>query len=156
MDKVNVAEVLINGKVYKISGKETPFYMNKIASYLNEMEEKISKTKSYQSLTSEEKQLMKNMNLADEYFKEKDRKEELEKEAEQKDKEIYSLKHDVITANMENERLRKKVMELEEQKKELEDLLDEKDLLLKSEKKRQDLLEKAIAKRKIIKPQQNL
>lgn len=156
MDKVNVAEVLINGKVYKISGTETPFYMNKVASYLNEMEERISHTKSYHSLSSDQKQLMKNMNLADEYFKEKEKRERLEKEAEQKDKEIYSLKHDVIDGNMEIERLRAKLVELEEQKKELEDLLDEKDFLLKSEKKRQDILEKSIAKRKIIKPEKNL
>lgn len=55
----------------------------------------------YRRLGSEEKQLLKNMNLADEYFKASDAKEQLERELENRDKEIYGLKHDLIDAKLE-------------------------------------------------------
>lgn len=41
------------------------------------------------------------MNLADEYFKASDAKEQLERELENRDKEIYGLKHDLIDAKLE-------------------------------------------------------
>lgn len=40
MAKKNTAEVLINGKIYVISGYESTAYLQKVAAYLNEMEEK--------------------------------------------------------------------------------------------------------------------
>ena len=68
MARKNTAEVLINGKVYTISGYESTAYLHKVATYLNEMEEQISQTENYNLLSQDEKQLLKNMNLADLYF----------------------------------------------------------------------------------------
>ena len=82
MAKKNTAEVLINGKIYVISGYESTAYLQKVAAYLNEMEEKVTAMDGYRRLGSEEKQLLKNMNLADEYFKASDAKEQLERELE--------------------------------------------------------------------------
>ena len=113
MAKKNAAEVLINGKIYTISGYESTAYLQKVAVYLNEMEDKVSQVEGYRRLGSEEKQLLKNMNLADEYFKAHDAKEQLEKELENREKEIYSLKHDLIDAKMEKEKLMDKIHELE-------------------------------------------
>ena len=42
MAKKNTAEVLINGKIYVISGYESTAYLQKVAAYLNEMEEKVT------------------------------------------------------------------------------------------------------------------
>lgn len=113
MAKKNAAEVLINGKIYTISGYESAAYLHKVASYLNEMEEEVSKMEGYRRLTSEEKQLLKNMNLADVYLKASETKEELERENERKDKEIYGLKHDLIDAKLEKEKLLQRIDELE-------------------------------------------
>ena len=55
------------------------------------------------------------MNLADEYFKASDAKEQLERELENRDKEIYGLKHDLIDAKMEKEKLMERIHELEAQ-----------------------------------------
>ena len=96
MAKKNTADVLINGKVYTISGYESTAYLQKVATYLNEMEEKVAVTEGYARLTADEKQLLKNMNLADVYFKADAARESLEKEKEQKDRELYSLKHDLM------------------------------------------------------------
>ena len=113
MAKKNAADVLINGKVYTISGYESTAYLQKVASYLNEMEEEISRSEGYRRLSTEEKQLLKNMNLADVYFKANEAKERLEQEIENRDKEIYGLKHDLIDAKLEQEKLQKKIAELE-------------------------------------------
>ena len=113
MAKKNTADVLIGGKVYTISGYESTAYLQKVASYLNEMEEQVSGMEGYRRLSSEEKQLLKNMNLADAYFKASDAREELEKEVEQKDREIYGLKHDLIDAELEKEKLLKQIRDLE-------------------------------------------
>ena len=139
MAKKNAAEVLINGKIYTISGYESTAYLQKVAVYLNEMEDKVSQVEGYRRLGSEEKQLLKNMNLADEYFKAYDAKEQLEKELENREKEIYSLKHDLIDARMEKDNLMKRIQELESE--------------LQDEKKQ---LKQSASVRKLHKPEQKL
>ena len=139
MAKKNAAEVLINGKIYTISGYESTAYLQKVAVYLNEMEDKVSQVEGYRRLGSEEKQLLKNMNLADEYFKAHDAKEQLEKELENREKEIYSLKHDLIDARMEKDNLLKRIQELEGK--------------LQNEKKQ---LKQSASVRKLHKPEQKL
>ena len=139
MAKKNTAEVLINGKIYTISGYESTAYLQKVAVYLNEMEDKVSQMEGYRRLGSEEKQLLKNMNLADEYFKAYDAKEQLEKELENREKEIYSLKHDLIDARMEKDNLMKRIQELECE--------------LQNEKKQ---LKQSASVRKLHKPEQKL
>jgi 1,4-dihydroxy-2-naphthoate octaprenyltransferase len=47
------------------------------------------------------------MNLADEYFREKKKNEILEAELELKDKELYSLKHELINLQLDMEKLQK-------------------------------------------------
>ena len=139
MAKKNTAEVRINGKIYTISGYESTAYLQKVAVYLNEMEDKVSQMEGYRRLGSEEKQLLKNMNLADEYFKAYDAKEQLEKELENREKEIYSLKHDLIDARMEKDNLMKRIQELEGE--------------LQNEKKQ---LKQSASVRKLHKPEQKL
>ncbi len=142
MAKKNTADVLIGGKVYTISGYESTAYLQKVASYLNEIEEQVSGMEGYRRLSSEEKQLLKNMNLADAYFKASDARDQLEKEIEQKDKEIYGLKHDLIDAEMEKEKLQKQIWDLEAR--------------LKDEEKRQNRLAQSAANRKLNRPEQKL
>ena len=142
MAKKNTADVLIGGKVYTISGYESTAYLQKVAAYLNEIEEQVSGMEGYRRLSSEEKQLLKNMNLADAYFKASDARDQLEKEIEQKDKEIYGLKHDLIDAEMDKEKLQKQLRDLEAR--------------LKDEEKRQNRLAQSAANRKLNRPEQKL
>ena len=142
MAKKNTAEVLINGKVYNISGYESTAYLQRVASYLNEIEDQISQLEGYQMLSADEKQLLKNMNLADAYFKANDRKEELLEEVEYKDKEIYSLKHDLIDAKIEKDKLLAEIEELKGQ--------------LLEEQKKQVRLMGAASGRKLYRPEERL
>ncbi|MCI8431045.1 MAG: cell division protein ZapA [Lachnospiraceae bacterium] len=142
MAKKNAAEVLINGKVYTISGYESTAYLHKVATFLNELEEDISQAGNYNMLSADEKQLLKNMNLADVYFKANDAREELARQAEEKDREIYSLKHDLIDARMEKDRLLSQIEELKEK--------------LAEEQKRQSRMMKSAEARKLHKPERRL
>ncbi len=145
MAKKNTAEVLINSKVYTISGYESTAYLHKVASFLNDLEEDISRMENYNMLSADEKQLLKNMNLADVYFKANDAKEELERQVEDKDKEIYSLKHDLIDARMEKDQLLQQIEELKTQ--------------LAEEQRRQNRhirMAKSAENRKLYKPEQRL
>ena len=143
MARENTAEVLINGKVYTISGYESTAYLHKVATYLNEMEEQISQTENYNLLSQDEKQLLKNMNLADLYFKAEETRGTLEQQAEQKDREIYSLKHDLIDVRMENDRLTKQMEELETQ-------------LTEARKRQERVTRAASSGRRLYKPEQRL
>lgn len=142
MAKKNTAEVLINGKIYTISGYESTAYLHKVATFLNELEEDISKAENYNMLSPDEKQLLKNMNLADVYFKANDAREELEHQVEDKDREIYSLKHDLIDARMEKDKLLQQIKELETK--------------LAEEQKRRIRAVKSTGLRKLRKPEQRL
>ncbi|MDE7318254.1 MAG: cell division protein ZapA [Lachnospiraceae bacterium] len=142
MAKKNTAEVLINGKIYTISGYESTAYLHKVATFLNELEEDISKAENYNMLSPDEKQLLKNMNLADVYFKANDAREELEHQVEDKDREIYSLKHDLIDARMEKDKLLQQIEELETK--------------LAEEQKRRIRVAKSTEIRKLRKPEQRL
>lgn len=142
MAKKNKAEVLVNGKVYTISGYESTEYLQRVATYLNKMEEQIQQTDNYNLLSQDEKQILKNMNLADLYFKADDAREELAEQAEQKDKEIYSLKHDLIDAKMEKDKLVKQIEELQAR--------------LLQEQKSRNRVAKAAYGRRLYKPEQRL
>lgn len=141
MAKKNAADVLIGGKVYTISGYESTEYLQKVASYLNKMEEAISQSEGYRRLSTEEKQLLKNMNLADVYFKANDAKERLEQEMESRDKEIYGLKHDLIDARLQQEKLQKRIADLESK--------------LQEEQRRQNRFAQS-SSRKVQRPEQKL
>ena len=82
------------------------------------------------------------MNLADEYFKASDAKEQLERELENRDKEIYGLKHDLIDAKLEQEKLTKRIHELETE--------------LAEEQKMKARLSQSAVGRKIHRPEQKL
>ena len=103
----NVTEVVIAGKIISISGEEDAAYMTEVASFINGKLLELQKTKNYNKLSAEFKQIMLGMNLADEYFREKKKNQILESELELKDKELYSLKHELINVKLDLEQLQK-------------------------------------------------
>lgn len=107
----NITEVAIAGKVISISGDEDSAYMTKVAAFINDKLQELQKTENYQKLSAEYKQILLGMNLADEYFREKRKNEILESELELKDKELYSLKHELINLQLDMEKLQEKEKE---------------------------------------------
>ena len=103
----NVTEVVIAGKIISISGDEDAAYMTEVAAFINDKLSELQKTDSYRKLSADQKQILLGMNLADEYFREKKKTQILEAELELKDKELYSLKHELINLQLDLEKLQK-------------------------------------------------
>ena len=112
-------KVLIDGKVYTLSGYEEEDYLQKIATYLNGKIEDFSQMDGYKNLSVDMKQVLININVADDYFKAKDLVEKLEGDMENKDKEIYDLKHDLISEQVKITGYEEQIEALEKEKKEL-------------------------------------
>lgn len=103
----NTTEVVIAGKIISISGEEDIAYMTEVAAFINNKLAELQKSANYNRLSAEQKQILLGMNLADEYFHEKKKNQILEAELELKDKEVYSLKHELINLQLDLEKLQK-------------------------------------------------
>jgi cell division protein ZapA len=98
MNKMNDIEVIINNKRYNLRGYESEEYLQRIASYINNKHLEFKKQDFYKMLDSEMKNVLMEINIADDYFKIKNQIKDMEAENENKSKEIYDLKHEVISA----------------------------------------------------------
>lgn len=132
MSRKSNVEVSIGGKVYTLSGYEGAEYLQKVASYLNRKISEIHAAEDYRRLSPEMKAMLLQLNIADDYFKARDQIERLQKENERKDREIYDLKHNLVTSQLEVQKNKKELEVLEEtnrklneDKEELTELLDE-------------------------------
>ena len=70
---------------------------------------------SYKRIPQDMKNLMLNLNLADDYFKAKKQISILEEELQGKEKELYDLKHELISAQIKLENAEKQGKELQKQ-----------------------------------------
>ena len=112
-------EVIIDGKVYTLSGYESQEYLQRVASYISDEIGEFKQLDEYTRISSDMRSTLLALNLADDYFKAKAQAEKLEEELEQKEKAIYDLKHDLISKQMQNEADGKTIKELEKENKEL-------------------------------------
>ena len=94
MAKKTETEVLLDGKVYKISGYESVEYMQRVANYINAKERDLKAGADYNKLPDVLKAYLMNLNIADDYFKLKQENEKLKAELEKKERDIYKIKHE--------------------------------------------------------------
>ena len=113
------AEVVIDGKVYTLSGYEEPEYLQRVASYINSKIGEIDTLEGAKTLPANMKSVMIQLNIADDYFKAKSQVEKLERDMELKEKELYDLKHDLISNQIKNEGTDERIKELEAENREL-------------------------------------
>ena len=113
------AEVIIGGKVYTLSGYEGEEYLQRVATYINNKINEFSNMEELRRFPSDMKSTLLELNIADDYFKAKAQVEKLEQEIEQKDKEIYDLKHDLISNQIKSESDEQSLKELEAKNREL-------------------------------------
>ena len=113
------AEVIIDGKVYTLSGYEEEGYLQKVGTYINGKINEFSEMDEFRKLSADTRHTLIELNIADDYFKAKDSVEKHELDMEQKEKEIYDLKHDLIADQIKIEDLEKKIKELQTENNEL-------------------------------------
>ena len=112
MNKYHDIEVIINNKRYTLSGYESEEYLQKIASYINNKHAEFRNKDAYKFLDSELKNILMQINIADDYFKTTNKLKEIETESDAKSKEIFDLKHELISARTKLEAAEREVDEL--------------------------------------------
>lgn len=116
MNQYHDIEVIISNKRYTLSGYESEEYLQKIASYINNKHLEFRNKDAYKFLDAELKNILMQINIADDYFKTIDKVKQLQTEGEAKGNEIFDLKHEIISAQT---KLTSTERELEVLKKEL-------------------------------------
>ena len=111
----NIAEVLIGGKIVKLSGYESAEYLQKIASYINGKINEFNELDGFKRQSLDYRNLLIELNIAEDYFKAKKQADTLMKEYEGKDKEIYDLKHDLVASRLKYEETEKKNRNLKQE-----------------------------------------
>ena len=128
----NTAKVIIGGKIITLGGYESEEYFQKVASYINKKMDELSGMPGYSRQPMETKHTLLSLNITDDYFKAKKQAEIFEQDLQQKDQEMYDLKHELISLRMQIEEAQNNEQEALEQKsllegknKELEKQIDE-------------------------------
>ena len=131
----NTAQVVIGGKIFTLGGYESEEYFQKVASYINNKMAELSEMPGYSRQSAETKHTLLSLNVTGDYFKAKKQAEIFEQDLQQKDQEMYELKHELIALRMKIEETEKKQQEAQHQNEVLEDkvksLNEEIDKLLK-------------------------
>ncbi len=111
-------EVIIGGKVFTLSGYESEEYLQKVASYINNKVNEYSKVDSFRRQPLDTQAVLLQLNIADDYFKAKKQIALLEEELQNKEKELYDLKHELISSQIKMENMEKDSREMELQLRE--------------------------------------
>ena len=116
----NDTEVIINGKIYTLSGYESEEYLQKVASYINNKITVFKQDEGYKRQSVDVQRTLLELNIADDYFKAKKQADSIDNDLESKDKQLYDTKHELIAAVIKNETLEKEADSLKEKINELE------------------------------------
>ena len=116
----NTAKVIIGGKIITLGGYESEEYFQKVASYINKKIEELSAMPGYRRQPMETKHTLISLNITDDYFKARKQAEIFDQDLQQKDQEMYDLKHELISLRMQIEEAQKREQQAVEQKNVLE------------------------------------
>lgn len=119
MDAKNDVQVMLGGKLYTITGFEEENYIQRVASYINNKQELFKKQSGFLRQSADFQSVMMQLNIADDYFKAQQQASILETKCAQMEKEIYQLKHELVSCQM---KLDAAVKEAEDWQQEYENL----------------------------------
>ncbi|MDO4803234.1 MAG: cell division protein ZapA [Lachnospiraceae bacterium] len=105
MSEKNTVSVVIGGKVTKLSGYESEEYLQRVAAYLNHKMNELGEIKGWNRMTAEMKNTLLALNIADDYFKARNQAEVFDEDLQNKDKELYELKQQIVELQMELDEL---------------------------------------------------
>lgn len=106
-------EVIIAGKVFTLSGYESEEYLQRVASYINNKIAEYNKVDSFKRQSLDTQNVLMQLNIADDYFKAKNQITRLEEEIQNKEKEMYDLKHELIASQIKLENMEKNIRNLQ-------------------------------------------
>ena len=120
MAQKNDIKVVINNKVYTLSGQESEDYLQNIATYINGKIAECQSSEAYRRFNAEYQNVLLALNIADDYFKAKDQVNQMLTEDDDKDKQIYDLRHEVIEVQIKYESAQKMIEEYKDKISELQ------------------------------------
>lgn len=120
MAQKNDINVVINNKVYTLSGQESEDYLQNVATYINGKIAECQSSEAYRRFNAEYQNVLLALNIADDYFKAKDQVNQMLTEDDDKDKQIYDLRHEVIEVQIKYESAQKMIEEYKEKISELQ------------------------------------
>lgn len=120
MSSKNYIDVVIDGKIYNIGGFESEAYLQKVASYINNMIVEFKQNESYRMQKIDMQRILLEINIANDYFKAKKQADVLESDLEIKEKEVYDLKHSLMSADIKVETVEKELSKANDKIKDLE------------------------------------
>ena len=120
MAQKNDIKVVINNKVYTLSGQESEDYLQNLATYINGKIAECQSSEAYRRFNAEYQNVLLALNIADDYFKAKDQVNQMLTEDDDKDKQIYDLRHEVIEVQIKYESAQKMIEEYKEKISELQ------------------------------------
>ncbi|MBQ6660675.1 MAG: cell division protein ZapA [Lachnospiraceae bacterium] len=122
MQKRTEAEVIINGKRLRITGIEEEEYLQKIATYLNSKYAAMKEAPGYKTMEFDKRQELVLINVADDYLKCRQQLADKQAEVEERDTDLFNLKHDMLSdrnriRELEDKIEKMKASAMEDQKK---------------------------------------
>ena len=111
MDSRQKREVLIDGKIYTLSGSEANGYLQRLAAYINEIVLTLKKQEGFKKQSTEYQNVMVELNIADDYFRVREQNQKLERQKSEMEKEVYSIKHELVATQMKLEQVRRELAE---------------------------------------------
>ena len=101
--------------MFTLSGYESEEYLHKVASYLNRKIDECSKIEGFKRQSVDTQSILMQLNIADDYFKAKKQISLIEDELQRKEKELYDLKHELVSVQMKMDNLERNNKELQAQ-----------------------------------------
>lgn len=153
MSSKNNTEVIIDGKIFTLSGYESEEYLQKVAAYINNKIAEFKKDEAYKRQNIDVQKALLDLNIADDYFKVKKQADSLETELEIKDKQLYEIKHELIAAQIQNETGDKERADLNKQINELQKEIIRLETRIVEMKEKESQPKKNVRKEKTEKPE---
>ena len=103
MPSKNATKVTIGGKTYTLSGNESEEYLQEVASYLNGKIAQLRSDEDYRNVPFDMRNVLLQLNLADDYFKARSEIRQLQKQVEEREQELADLKHELVAAALKRQ-----------------------------------------------------
>lgn len=126
--------VVLNDKIYTLSGYENDDYIQRVVNYINEKLAECKSSEQFRRMSKEHQNMLVALNIADDFFKARNQAENLTEEDTEKEKQLYDLRHEMIEAQIKHE----SDMRLVEEYKEQVNALQRKLIQLEAEKTRNE------------------
>ena len=130
----NDIPVVINGRIYNLSGYEDTDYLQEVANYMNSKITECKAAEGFRRLNAEYQNILLAINIAGDYFKVKNESGKLSAQDDEKEKQIYDLRHEVIETQIKYE----SAMRLVDEYKEQVNALQRKIIQMEAERSRQE------------------